>query len=143
MRYRLINDNPRDAVELPRVGVVRGFAPVFLTAAQIEPIVAALEPQQSWGTRIRLAALSGLRAAELAGLRVRDVNLAQGHIEVHQIVTKLLGEWTVRIPKSALSTRKVPLPDRTLIAELRELLIAHPDSGNPKALFWPARNYHG
>jgi len=92
---------------------------------------------------IRFAAHTGLRSAEIAGLRVRDINLNAGHVEVRQTVRKVAGEWTVGTPKSARSTRNVPLLNRQLISELRLLLLAHPNSGDPDALFWPARTYHG
>jgi integrase len=114
---------------------------VFLTAAEVEKIVSAMDEQAPFGTLIRFAAFSGLRSAEIAGLRVRDVNLAAGHIEVRQTVRRVAGEWAVGTPKSARSTRNVPLLNRGLIAELRMLLLSHPDSGNPDALFWPARAY--
>lgn len=49
---------------------------------------------------VRFAAYTGLRASEIAGLRVRDVNLAAGHIEVRQTVKRIGKEWTVGTPKS-------------------------------------------
>ena len=36
--------------------------------------------------------------------------------------------------------RDVPLLDRSLIAELKLFLLTHPNSGDPYALFWPARS---
>lgn len=42
-------------------------------------------------------------------------------------------------PKSARSVRNVPLLDDALIADLRAHLMAHPNSGDPEALFWPGR----
>lgn len=96
----------------------------------------ALEPT---GALIRFAAYTGLRAAEITGLRVRDLNLSAGHVEVRQTIRKVNGEWLTDTPKSVRSTRNVPLLNRALVAELRELLLAHPRSGDPDALFWPAR----
>lgn len=141
MRHRLIAYNPCDGVELPRLAAESDFAPVFLTAGDVEKIASAMDSQPPFGTLIRFAAFSGLRSAEIAGLRVRDVNLAAGHIEVRQTIRRVSGEWAVGTPKSARSTRNVPLLNRGLIAELRMLLLSHPDSGNPDALFWPARAY--
>jgi integrase len=142
-RHRLINYNPCAAVELPRAGHAADFAPIFLTATQVETLAAKVDEEPPFGTMIRFAALTGLRSAEIAGLRVRDLNLSAGHVEVRQTVRKIAGEWIVGTPKSVRSTRDVPLLNRALVAELRELLLAHPDSGNPDALFWPARAYHG
>ena len=75
----------------------------------------------------------------MTGLRVRDVNLVAGHVEVRQTLLRLKGQLVVGSPKSRFSTRTVPLVDRGLIRELRRLLLAHPKSGDPDALFWPGR----
>jgi integrase len=141
-RHRLIGHNPCGAVELPKNRAAEDFAPVFLTATQVEALAAGLENEPPLGTLVRFAAYTGLRAAEMSGLRVRDVNLAAGHIEVRQTLKRIAGEWTVGTPKSARSTRNVPLLNRTLIAELRALLVQNPNSGDPDALFWPGRSPH-
>jgi integrase len=60
------------------------------------------------------AAYTGLRAGELTGLRVRDLNLAAGHVEVRQTLARIGGEWKISTPKSARSSRNVPLVDRVL-----------------------------
>ena len=139
IRHRLVNHNPCDAVELPRARNAETFKPVFLTPAQVETIAAELDQHHHFGNLIRFAAQTGLRSAEIAGLRIRDINLSAGHIEVRQTVKRIAGVWTVGTPKSERSTRNVPLPHRKLIAELRVLLLSHPDSGNPDALFWPGQ----
>jgi integrase len=141
-RHRLIAHNPCDAVELPRLAHKEGFAPVFLTALQVEQIGDALEPIEPLGTVIRFAAYTGLRAAELQGLRIRDVNLTAGHVEVRQTYRPINGVWTFGTPKSRRSTRDVPLLNRALIADLRAHLLRHPNSGDPDALFWPGRADH-
>jgi integrase len=48
--------------------------------------------------------------------------------------------WTVGTPKSKRGNRDVPLLDRPLIAELKLHRVQHPHSGDPDALFWPARS---
>ncbi|PPG81742.1 hypothetical protein C5C52_07945 [Rathayibacter sp. AY1E5] len=137
VRHRLISHNPCDAVQLPRAGSAEDFAPVFLTAAQVETIATDLDTVAPYGTVVRFAAQTGLRSAEISGLRIRDVNPAAGHVEVRQTVKRLNGEWTVDTPQSVRSTRNVPLLSRALVAELRELPVAHPASGDPNALFFP------
>lgn len=137
VRHRLISHNPCHAVQLPRAGSAADFAPVFLTAAQVEAVAAELDAVHPYGTVVRFAAQTGLRSAEISGLRIRDVNLAAGHVEVRQTVKRLNGAWAVGTPKSVRSTRNVPLLSRALVAELRELLVAHPASGDPNALFFP------
>lgn len=82
---RLITYNPCDGVRLPKAADAQGFAPVFLTAAQVEALATALDRvSPPYGLLVRFAAYTGLRAAELTGLRVRDVDLRSGHIEVRQ-----------------------------------------------------------
>jgi integrase len=116
------------------------FTPVFLTAAQVESIARELDAFHPYGLVIRFAAFTGLRAAEISGLRIRDVDLVAGHVEVRQTIKRVGGVWTTGTPKSARSTRNVPLLNRDLIADLREYLMQHPNSGEGDALFFPARS---
>ncbi|PKQ17839.1 MAG: hypothetical protein CVT68_06435 [Actinobacteria bacterium HGW-Actinobacteria-8] len=137
---RLISYNPCDSIRLPKNADARAFAPVFLTAAQVEALATHLNATAPpYGLLVRFAAYTGLRAAELTGLRVRDVNLKAGHVEVRQTLQHVDGEWQVGTPKSRRSTREVPLVDRALTAELRQYLFAHPNRTNPDALLWPGR----
>lgn len=76
LRHRLITHDPCAAVQIPKPGNTADFAPVFLTAEQVEAIAGELDEHAPYGTVVRLAAYTGLRAAEIAGMRVRDVNLA-------------------------------------------------------------------
>lgn len=144
LRHRLIGHNPCLAVVLPRMVHRESFAPVFLTAAEVETVAAEVDrraPGSSYGLLIRFAANTGLRAAEVAGLRIRNVNLTAGHVEVRQTLKKIAGEWTVLTPKSARSTRNVPILSRVLIADLKLYLLQHPKSGDEDALFWAGLKY--
>jgi integrase len=142
VRHRLISHNPCDAVELPKNVHTEGFAPVFLTKAQVDLLADALDSVEPYGLLVRFCALTGLRAAEVQGLRIRDVVLdASGaHVEVRQSIKRIGGVWTVGTPKSNRSNRDVPLLDRSLIADLKLYRLQHPHSGDPDALFWPARS---
>ncbi|MCW2165028.1 Phage integrase family protein [Microbacterium hydrothermale] len=90
-------------------------------------------------------AYTRLRAGEIAGLRVRDVDLAAGHVSVRQTAQWIkrhdreVGEWVFGTPKSRRSSRDVPILDRNLLADLKALKMQHPRSGDPDALFWPGR----
>ncbi|MBD8583456.1 tyrosine-type recombinase/integrase [Frigoribacterium sp. CFBP 8766] len=137
---RLISYNPCDGVRLPKAHNADGFKPVFVTAAQVESLADLLDFQRPYGLLVRFAAYTGLRAGELTGLRIRDLNLKAGHVEVRQTLQHIAGEWVVGTPKSARSTRNVPLVSRALVADLREYLVTHPRSGDPDALVWPGRN---
>lgn len=79
---RLIAHSSCDAVDIRRATNAEGFAPVFFTAAQVERVEKELDDSAPCGLLIRFAAGAGLRAAELHGLRIRDVDLASGHVEV-------------------------------------------------------------
>jgi integrase len=136
---RLITYNPCDGVRLPKPQTADTFAPAFLTAAEVERVGAALDVAAPWGLLVRFAAFTGLRAGELMGLRVGDVDLAAGHVRVRQTLHKIAGEWVVGTPKSKRSTRDVPLMHSGLIAELRRYKMQHPHSGDADALFWPGR----
>lgn len=141
-KHRLIGHNPCGAVELPKNVHSDDFAPVFLTKAALDALAAALRNVTPYGLLVRFCALTGLRAAEVQGLRIRDVVLSAtgAHVEVRQTIKRIKGVWTVGTPKSKRSTRDVPLLDRGLIADLKLYLLAHPFSGDPDALFWPARS---
>lgn len=53
-------------------------------------------------------------------------------------IQRIGGEWVAGTPKSARSTRDVPIA-RPLLAALREYKLQHPTSGDEDALFWPGR----
>jgi integrase len=89
---------------------------------------------------ILTAAMTGLRQSELLGLRWRDVDWSAQRIRVRNAFTR--GEHSSK-GKSDLSTRRsVPMADR-VVAELdgwsqrsvytgeRDLVFAHPQTGNP------------
>ena len=137
---RLISYNPCDGVRLPKAHNADGFKPIFLTAAQVESLADLLDFQHPYGLLVRFAAYTGLRAGELTGLRIRDLNLKAGHVEVRQTLQHIAGEWVDGTPKSARSTRNVPLVSRALVADLREYLMTHPRSGDPDSLVWPGRS---
>ena len=90
---RLIAYNPCDFIRLPKNAGAHAFAPVFLTAAQVEALAAHLDTVAApYGLLVRFAAYTGLRAAEITGLRVRDLNLKAGHVEVRQTLQRIDGE---------------------------------------------------
>lgn len=79
---RLIGHNPCDGVKLPKNHRADGFAPVFLTGREVETLAAHLDDAWPYGLLVRFAAWSGLRAAELTGLRMRDVDLERREVHV-------------------------------------------------------------
>jgi integrase len=62
---RALRDNPAAGIRIPRARVSE---PHFLTAEQVEALAEAIDPPDAF--LVRFAAYSGLRPAEVAGLRV-------------------------------------------------------------------------
>lgn len=136
---RQIAFNPCDGIDLPKAHDVDEGTLAALTYAQVEAAAGQLALFQPYDVLVRFMAYTGLRAGEVAGLRVRDVDLTAGHVSVRQTAQHIKGEWVYGTPKSRRSTRDVPLLDRKLIADLKRLKMQHPHSGDPDALFWPGR----
>lgn len=151
--------NPAEYVKLPSERSLSGGTPgvvddpdMFLTASQ----VAALVDATPWpcSVMVHVAAWAGLRAGELAGLQVGDVELPARsispngpirrgvlHVERTVIVDADddagIGEPEYETPKTKGSRRTVPMT-----AETTELLRAyraeHPRADEPTAPLFPA-----
>ena len=111
----------------------------ILTLADVERVATHLNASAPYGLLVRFLAYTGLRVGEAAGLRVSDVELANRRILVRQTAQRVPGGIVFGEPKSARSTREVPVLDPKLLHDLKALLLAHPRSGEPNALFWPGR----
>jgi integrase len=140
--------NPADHVKLPSERKLAGGTPgvvddpeMFLTADQ----VAALVNATPWpcNVMVHLAAWSGLRAAELAGLQVGDVELPDrslnpsaltkpGLLHVERTVITVDGALVYDTPKTKGSRRRVPLMTATTEL-LRDYLADHPRRDEPTA----------
>ncbi|BBZ29474.1 hypothetical protein MMAD_37690 [Mycolicibacterium madagascariense] len=145
-----LDTNPADYVKLPtdhNTGHVRAVddPAMFLTPVQVASLVAATPWPFSVTTH--LAAWSGLRAAELAGLRVGDVHVPKpsinpnaaakpGTVRVEQTIAWTGGTATAMAPKTKGSRRTVPLTPATT-AMLREYLAVHPRRDDPTAPLFP------
>ncbi|ELB89624.1 phage integrase family protein [Rhodococcus wratislaviensis IFP 2016] len=148
-----LTTNPADYVKLPTERSAAGGTPgvvddpdMFLTAEQ----VTALVDSTPWpyNVLVHLAAWSGLRAAELAGLEVGDVELPAvainpnarpkpGTLRVERTVIAIDGQPAYDTPKTKGSRRRVPLTPAT-VAVLRDYLAEHPRSDEPTAPLFPA-----
>ncbi|QEO08804.1 tyrosine-type recombinase/integrase [Protaetiibacter larvae] len=139
VKHRLIPANPCAPVERPRL---HPHDMVFLAPDEVAAVASELDALPPYGLLVRVAAYSGLRAGELAALRIRDVNFLRGHVEVRRTVARGKDGWTFGTPKSARSTRDVPLP-RSVLEELRAYLAQHPHRTDPQAALWPGRRKGG
>ena len=134
-RHDLVAKNPCTGTELPRNDAQEMRC---LTPAQVELLAAELDAYHPYGLLVRFAAYTGLRAGELAGLQVRDVNLLRKTVHVERTMQRVTGGWSVASPKLDRSTRTVPLRD-ALVADLAAYLGTHPRRTDPTAPLWPGR----
>lgn len=73
-----------------------------------------------YGLFVRFAAYTGLRAGELVGLRVKDLELLHRRVQVFQSASEAYGELQV-VPTKTYERRSVPIP-RSFVDELAELV---------------------
>lgn len=95
---------------------------LFLDAGQVERLADAIRPP--YGVLVLVASYSGLRAAELAALRVGRLNLLKETVEVVEQATEVAGKITWGPTKSG-ERRTVRLP-RFLCGELAAYLADRP-----------------
>jgi integrase len=139
VRHRYMAANPCTGTVLPKASLAKTFHPRFLTAAEVELIAAQLKAHAPYDLIVRFAAYTGLRAGELAALRIRDINLLKKEVRVERNVQRIAGEWAVDTPKSPRSTRTVPILSEPLINDLTTYLATHPNRSDPEAALWPGR----
>lgn len=82
-----------------------------------------------------LAISTGLRRAELLGLRWSDVDLEHGLLRVEQTLLRVDGRLTFARPKSETSDRTVPVP-RTAVAALVEHRARQAEERDAAGLAW-------
>ncbi len=142
IRHRLITHNPATGTELPRVQHDATFAPQFLSGAEVEALAEALSASAPDDLIVRVASYCGLRSGELQALRVGDVDVHRRRIRVQRTLVRTKKGWREDSPKSANSTRTVPMTDELAVL-LRSYIANHPDGDDPSALLWPGRHYAG
>ena len=130
-----ISSNPvaklRATVKLPRIP--KGDEPAFLTPAQVDQLAneVGLRPTKgqpdkpptahpTYRVLILSAAYTGMRAGELAALRIGDVDLAGRRLRVRESVSDLNGDLILVKPKNG-KVRNVSLPS-FLADELQPLV---------------------
>ncbi|MDQ3680226.1 MAG: site-specific integrase [Actinomycetota bacterium] len=124
-----IKSNPASAVRLPRAAKTEML---FLTPAQVETLAAAIAPP--YGTLIRFAAYTGLRAGEIGAVRVGRLDMLRGSVEVVESLSDVGGRLQFGATKT-YARRHVPLPP-FLRDELGRYLAGRPS--DPEALIFTA-----
>ena len=127
LRGDAIRRNPADGLRVPRG---ERDEMVFLTADEVlqladdvanppRPLRHPLRAHPQYSLLVRLAAFTGLRAGEVAALRVGRVNPLHGRIEVAESASEVRSELVYGPPKT-YARRTVPVPE-----VLADELLAH------------------
>jgi integrase len=151
---RAITDNPailRRSRKRNATATADGFEHRPLAEHQVAAVAAnAADDDAVWGLVVLFLAYTGVRAAELAGLDVGDLRLTHhadgsvsGSVRIARTRKLVKREWRTDTPKSAKSTRRVPIADwlaEDLAAYLRDV---HPYGDDPDAPLFPGRKHGG
>lgn len=100
--------NPASALRLVRP---RKSEMLFLRPEEVHALAEAITPP--YGTLIRFAAYTGLRAGEIGALRVKRIDFRRGRVEVAESVSDVAGHLIVG-PTKTYANRHVPMPPRLL-----------------------------
>lgn len=124
VRRQRIAYNPCADIDLPKAVRPAQYEDErqYLTPEEVEALAGALP--HPYGLLVRLAAYTGLRAGEIAGLQVGDVDTDAGVLRVRRTVVDLDGRLQYDVPKTARSRRTVAL-DSGLVAELGDYIAIH------------------
>ncbi|WP_158599283.1 tyrosine-type recombinase/integrase [Williamsia muralis] len=152
-----LHANPVHSVPLPRqaatvrttdptTGEPRVFKASPLTGAQVAAVAGHMAEKMGRpidALAVTFSAYTGVRAGELRGLELGDLDLpersgAPGSVSVTRTKTRRRGGWEVGTPKSARSTRVVPI-DGWLADDLRAYRASHPRRLDPAAPLFPGR----
>lgn len=139
---RTITINPATGVRLPKDRRVSKPEPRFLTAEEVARVAAHLD-EHAWpyGLLVTFAAYTGLRAGELAGLNIGDVDPLRALVHVRRTRRRFKGVWEIDTPKSGKG-RRVPMPE-WLAGEMAAYMAEHPRRVDAEAPLWPGRRAGG
>ncbi|MCC2031847.1 tyrosine-type recombinase/integrase [Microbacterium allomyrinae] len=133
-KHRLIAFNPCVAVARPKADTQEAR---FLSVEEVMRISDEFAAQPPYDLLVRLAAFSGLRIGEVAALRIRDIDLRAGEIQVRLNKTHTSQGYQTGTPKRRAGKRDVPILDETLLSDLSAHLRAHPYRADLVASLWP------
>lgn len=162
VQHKAIPANPCDAVDFSAARAT-GDRPAFehrpLTAEQVGALSAAiagippagytgpaLPAYPVYALMVEFMAYTGLRAAEVSGLEVRDLVFSPGprcSVNVRRTKGRKGGAWVDGTLKSKRSRRTVPLPDWLAVRMADYLTDVHERADEPTAPLWPSRKNGG
>jgi integrase len=151
--HKAIGAVPTDVIDRSAVHYAVGdydattFVAHPLTAPQVAALAAKVGEQYPvYELLVLFMAYTGLRAAEVQGLEVRDLVLrtgpdgsVRGSIRVQRTKSRRKREWVIGTPKSKTSKRTVPLPPWLATRIAAYLAKTHPHADDPTAQLWPRR----
>lgn len=120
-RRDLINRNPCDKVKWKDEAPPPEVSLRIPSPTDVEHLIVAMA--EPWCLLVELAAYSGLRAGELAGLQVRHIDTAARSVRVEQTVVDLDGVLSIGKPKSKAGYRTVTDLDPDLCKRLAMYLV--------------------
>lgn len=135
-KHRLIPNNPCAVVTKPKASTKEAN---FLSVPEVEAIARLLDDEAPYGLLVRLAAFTGLRAGEIAALRIKDLDLLHGEVRAHRNMSHTSKGYVVSTPKTTHSRREVPILVDSLLADLEAYLEEHPLRADPNASLWPGK----
>jgi integrase len=138
IRARLIALNPCKGVNLPSTHKPRRPAQALSRTEFFDRLLPAMP--DGYRALVALAAGTGLRWGECAGLAWSAVDLERGVLRVVQVVIESSGVRTIKpYPKSRAGVRTIPMP-AFLVAELSARRAALNPAPKPSALIFTSRS---
>ena len=116
-KLKMIPVNIADDLLLPRKPHKKPF--VRPTKEQRDALLRAKTPFFCWREILLTEFMTGLRRGELLALHWRDINLAEGWLEVHHSLVNADGKVMLTDPKTEQSRRRIYIP-QALCQELRD-----------------------
>ncbi len=116
------NQLPRSSAPHPEM--------LFLNAEEVQRLARAadaLYPEQRYGVLIEFAAWTGLRSGEIAGLRMRNLDLLRGVVRVRESLSEVGGQLHAVAPKTYAARDVQLLPPQ--VPRLRAYIAGQPAKG--------------
>lgn len=111
VRWGHLVKNPADTANPPRVS---GGGKDVWSVDELATFLEDKDPNPMWQALWRLAALTGMRRSELAGLRWSDINWSESKVTVNQVRVRAGNQDLITEPKTKTSRRSIPIDQETL-----------------------------